>query len=268
MRERRKTMIGRRTNQVVGLRSRWKGWAGGGLGFAAVAAILMFAAPFSSAHGAVTLSAPYTGFTSTASSYAYHSACASGTNSTPISWNATSGVAQYNGLARSGPCPGYLYGYSDGYVSIDSRLFHAPAPGIGYVYETFSSAFIAHASLHLATGNTTNGTYRGGSASVALYVYAEVFDETHHNGTLFGYAYTYLVDQSFYATSGSFSLTQGPTSTYLYVSGTFTAGHVYQVDTFVSAYVSADTYGGGSTAAASLDLSGTNGVTLSSITAY
>jgi hypothetical protein len=270
MTTRKNTGFGRRETTRARLRGRLKGLVGGGIGFAALAAILLFAAPFSSAAGVLTITAPYTGFTSSASTYSYHSHCASATNSTPLSWNATTGVGLFNGVARSGGCPGSLYAASDGYGSVVSRLFHTPTPGVGYVYLTFSSAFSAHAALHIAPGgNASNGTYHGGSAAVELYVLAEVIDETHHNGTLFGYSYLYLVDQAFYGTSGTFSLTQGATSSYLYITGTFTAGHIYQLYLDVVAYVSADTYGGGSTAVASLDAaSGSNGVTLSSITAY
>jgi hypothetical protein len=250
------------------LKSRLHGVAGGGIGLAAVVAILVFAAPLTSAHGIVTFTAPYNGFTATPSSYVYNSSCAHASNSVPISWNASTGVSQFAGATNAGPCHPFQYGYAEGFLSINSRLFSAPTNGVGFVDVSYSAAFSASAALHVSTSNATNSTAKGGYAAVSLYVSVEVLDVTHHNGTFLGYAYAYVVDQSFYTASGSFSLTQGWTPGYLYVSANFTAGHVYVIETGITAYILAESYGGGTTASASLNLGGANGLSISSITAY
>ena len=83
-----------KNRRTRGLATRWRlrALAGGGAGFAAVAAILMLAAPFSAAHGTVTFVAPYTGFTQSSYNYASAFGCAGAKNTTPANWNATSGL--------------------------------------------------------------------------------------------------------------------------------------------------------------------------------
>ncbi len=254
----------RRTSTGVASR-RFAGLAGGGLGFAALAAVLVLVAPMSSAHGTVTFTAPYNGFTSTTSAYVNHTGCAHATNPTPATWNASTGSFQFAAATSAASCTRGADGYAEAFTTITSTLFSAPFNGFGSVDVVMSSAFTAKAALNLATSGNASGAF----SEVALYVSVYVYDATHHNGTFFGYATTYLVDQYFYTSSSAFALSQGWTTSYLYASGTFAAGHVYQADVSIGAYVFTDSYGnGGSTGSASLDLGGSNGLVISSITAY
>jgi hypothetical protein len=242
-----------------------RGLLGGGIGFATLVAVLMFVAPLSSAHGIVVFTAPYAGFTTSTSQYVNHTGCAFATNPVPASWNSTTGEFQFSAAAGSGACAKGGDGYGEATTSLTSHYFSSPYPGTGYVYVELNSSFAAKAALTLGS-SSGNGT-TSGYAEVALYVEVLVYDTTHHNGTLVGYSSLYLVDEYFYASSSHFSLTQGWSTSYLYCSTLFTAGHHYEAYLYVGAYVFADTYGGGSTASASLNLGGTNGVVISSITA-
>jgi len=242
---------------------RFAGIAGGGAGLAALVAVLVLAAPLTSAHGTVTFTAPYSGFTSSTYNFVNGTGCSHASNPTAAVWTSSSGTFQF-AATSAGLCARGGDSYGEGFITIDSPLFSAPANGAGSVFVTLSSAFTAKAAFHAGTSN--NGS--GGFAEVELYAEVFIIDATHHNESVVASTYAFLVDQSFYTNSGAFSLTQGWTSSYLYAYGTFTGGHVYQAELYLGAYVFTDTYGGGDSASASLNLGGTNGVVISSISAY
>jgi hypothetical protein len=266
MSERKEPNRSHRPSSMGRLTRRRLGFAGGSLGFAAVAALLVVVAPLSSAHGTVTFTAPYTGFTTSPSEYVNHTGCGSANNPAPLSWNASVGEVQFASATAAGACTRGGDGYGEAFVSLASPLFSAPTSGLGSIYVTYSSAFSARAALTLGSAST-NTTFSGGFAEVGLVVEVYVWDATHHNDSLVASAYQYIVDQYFYSASGTFVLTQGWTTGYLYASATYTAGHVYQATVYVDAYVSAETYGGGSTATASLNMGGSDGLVISYITA-
>jgi hypothetical protein len=237
---------------------------GGTALLSALAAVLLLAAPFAAAHGTVTFTAPYSGFTQTSSNYTAASGCAAFHEPTIPAWTPSTGTFQVSSATNSAKCA--TSSYAETYSSIDltSPAFTTPAAGTGWVYADLSAAFSAKASLHLRTA--TNGSYIFGESEVYLVAALYVYDVTHHNTSLFGYATTTLVNQAF-STTGSFSLTMGWTNSTMYAFGTFTAHHLYQVQIDISALVYASTYGGGSTAMASLNLAGANGLMVSSIVA-
>jgi len=234
------------------------------MGFAAVAALLVLLAPVSSAHGTVTFTAPYTGFAVSNSAFVNATGCGHASNPTPLAWNSTSGTFQFAAAASAGLCARGADAYGEAFTSLTSPLFSAPYNGFGSIDLSLSTAFSAKAVLHL--GASSNFSYATSEVALSIGVY--VYDATHHNDSLVAYTTVSLVDQYFYGASGSFSLTQGWTSSYVVAYGTFTGGHVYQAIVSLSAYAFADTYGGGSSASASIDLGGSNGLVISSITAY
>jgi hypothetical protein len=259
----------RRMSSGTGTR-RVRGLLGGGLGFATLAALLVLAAPLSSAHGTVSFTAPYTGFTTSTSAFVNHTGCGFATNAVPASFTPSSGAFQFSAAAGAGTCSRGGEGYADASTTLTSPLFASPTNynGTGYVYVALNTSFSAKAALHLGGTTGGNGTSGGGFAQVVLYAEVLVYDATHHNDSLVGYTSLDLVDQYFSSASGQFSLTQGWTTSYLYVSASFTGGHVYQLEMFVGADLFAETYGGGSTAQASINAGGTNGLVIESITAY
>lgn len=196
------------------------------------------------------------------SNYTYASTCASESQSTLPTWTSANGSFQVASSVVAGPCRGSQV--AEAYASIDfvSPAFLAPSSGFGYVYTTLSSAFSAKATLHLAA--PTNGSLKYGYSSVSLVVGITVYDVTHGNGSLFGYASDALVSQTF-STSGSFSLATSWTNSTIFATGTFAAFHHYQVHLDISAVIYADTYGGGSTGKAALNLGGSDGITIGSI---
>ena len=245
----------RRTRDLA-TRWRLRALTGGGVGFAAVAAILMLAAPFSTAHGTVSFAAPFTGFTQVSYNAAGSTGCATAKNATPGNWNASTGLFSSNGSTHSGSC----HAFSDGYVYSDvvasSTPFLPPFPGFDFATVTVSSSFVAHAAVKLT--NTTNTSY--GYAAVYLYVELEIEDVSNHGSGFVGFGYTYIVDQYIYGASGSYSLTQGWTTSYVSASGNLTAGHIYKLVIYMDAEVFTDTSGVGNQASASLNLAGTHGL--------
>jgi hypothetical protein len=228
-------------------------------------ALLILVAPLTSAHGVVTFAPPFTGFTTLPYNYTAHSGCAAEKQPTAPTWNAPAGSFQVSSSVTSGKC---TYGFAEAYntLTLASPLFSSPYVGFGYLDVSVAAAFSARAAAHLATVNVTNGSYAYAESSVYLSVSVYIYDATHHNDTLFGYAIDSVVSQSFSGT-GTFTMTSSSANTVVYVFGTFTGGHVYQAQVYVTAQVFAYTAGGGSTAGASLDLAGTNGLTLGAITA-
>ena len=249
---------------AVRTRRKLRGLVGGTTALAGFAALLILAAPFATAHGTVTFSAPFTGFGLSTANYTYASACASETQTTAPTWTSANGTFQVASSVAAGGCRGSQF--AEAYASIDfvSPSFTTPVAGFGYVYTTVSSAFTASASLHLAT--PINGSYAYGYSAVSLLVSIYVYDVTHNNGSLFGYASDVIASQTFSA-SGAYFLHMGWTNSTIYATGTFAAHHHYQVQLAISAIIYADTYGGGSSGKASLNVGGSNGVAISSITA-
>jgi hypothetical protein len=245
---------------------RTRGLLGGGIGLTVLVAAVLLAAPLTSAHGTVTFTAPYTGFTTTPSNYVSHSGCAAVHQPTLPTWNSSTGAFQVSSTTSATSCTGSNFAEAYTAVSLSSPLFSAPFPGFGDVYAQLTSAFAARASLHLAPTNTSNGSYVFAESSVSLTVAIYIYDATHHNDTLFGYASDNLVSQ-YFTTTGTFSISSGLQTNYVSAVGTFTGGHVYEAYVYISATVFVDTYGGGSTAGASIDVSGANTLTISSITA-
>lgn len=228
-----------------------------------LAAVLLLAAPFALAHGTVTFTAPYTGFTQSPYNYTYASGCAAYHQPTTPTWTSSTGTFQISASVNAAKCASF--NYAEAYASLEliSPAFTTPYASFGYVYADLSAAFSAKASVHL--GTATNGSYVFGDSEVEFVAGLYVYDVTHHNGSLFGYGTTTLVDQSFFST-GSYSLTTSWTNSTLYAFGTFAAHHLYQVEFDITALVFAESENG-STAAAALNLAGTNGLTVSSIEA-
>jgi len=242
---------------------RLRGLLGGSVGLSAFAAVLLFAAPLTLAHGTVTFAAPFNGFHQSPSTYTSSSGCASLQLTTAPTWTSTNGTYQVANSVRAGKCS---YGFAEAYssISLTSPKFSTPYAGYGYVYATISSAFSARAVLHLAP--PVNGSYTYAYSEVALTAAIYIYDVSPNNGSLFGYATDTMVSQ-YFDTTGSFALTTGWVTSYMYADGTFVAGHHYQVQFDISATVYASTYGVGSSASASLNLGGTNGLVVSSIVA-
>jgi hypothetical protein len=265
----RATRAERRTSRGA-VRRRLQGLAGGGLGFVALATILLLAAPMSSAHGTVSFTAPYTAFAATPSTYSTHYGCSGASTPVPAGWNLSLGRVQFSSLARAGACSSINYGYAEGTVGLVSPTFSAPAAGAGYVFVSMNLAVVARGLLSgpsgNSTGNSSGNSTSGGDVTVALYVLIEVVQVARNNGTTVGSGVDYLVDQSL-TTSGSFLVAQRAGATATNVSATFAGGHLYEVEVDVTAYVFAETYGGGSTAVASIDLGGSHGLSLGAITA-
>jgi hypothetical protein len=243
---------------------RLRGVAGGGLGFAALVAILVLAAPMTSAHGAVSFAPPYNSFTATPTSSATHSTCAGAANPVATAWNSTLGLMVFAGSARAGPCTSSQFGYTQGSLALTSPKFSAPASGAGYVLVNLRDSFVANGALKIAAGNGTGNGSAGGDVAVVLYVMVDVIELTHANGTTVASSLGYLVDQTL-AASGSFHLAQPWTNASMNVSATFAFGHSYEVSIDLIAYAFAETWYGGATASASLNLAGTHGVYLTSI---
>ncbi|MCI4340412.1 MAG: hypothetical protein L3J73_04005 [Thermoplasmata archaeon] len=235
---------------------------GGSAALSGFAAVLLLAAPFSLAHGTVTFAAPFTGFGLSSSNYTYASTCASESQTVLPTWTSANGTFQIASSVAAGGCRGSQI--AEAYASIDlvSPVFTPPAAGFGYVYATLSSAFSAQASLHLAA--PTNGSFGYGYTSVSLIVAIYVYDMTHNNVSLFGYGSDVLASQTF-SSSGAYSLHMGWTNSTIYATGTFAAFHHYQLQLDISALIYSDTYGGGSSGRASLNVGGTNGIAISSI---
>jgi hypothetical protein len=258
---------GRRPAARFGRRIR--GLVGGGLGFGGIVAILILAAPLTSGFGPVTFTAPYTGFTAVPVNYTAQSGCAHESQSALPTWNPSTGGFAVASSVTAGKCAGSNVAQAYSAVELFSPAFLAPAPGFGYVSASISSAFSAHASLHLAPpGNASNGTYVYGESSVYLSVAIFVNDVTHgnRNVSLFGYATDTLVSQ-FFTSSGSFALTTSWTNSSVYATGQFNRGHWYQVQIEITASIFAVTYGGGSLAGAALNVAGTNGLSIASLVA-
>jgi hypothetical protein len=240
---------------------RVRGMIGGTTVLSGFAVLMLLFVPLSSAHGTVTFSAPYTGFHQSPSIYLATYGCASVKQPAAPTWTSSNGTYQVSNGVRAGKCS-YGFAEAQSSISLISPKFGTPAAGFGYLYATISSALSAHASVKLApAGNSSNGTYSYAYSSVGLSVGVYVYDT---NGTLVAYATTSLVSQTF-STTGSFSYSTAWTTSYVYAFGTFVAHHVYYLDLSLSAIVYAETYGGGSTASASLDLAGSNGLVVSSL---
>ncbi len=227
--------------------------------------VLLLAVPITSAHGTVTFSAPYTGFSVTPANYTSVTGCAAMHNPTPATWNSSTGSLQSSASVFAGKCKQYNYAQVYSAIEFTSPLFSAPVAGYWYAYVTVDAAFSAKASLSLSgPGNASNGTYVYGESYVYLSVATFIYDATHHNDTLIGYGTDALVSQ-YFTSNGTFSLSTSMTTSYVLVTGQFTGGHVYIAYTEITASIFADTYGGGSSASASLDVAGSNGLTIPSI---
>ena len=231
-------------------------------GLAAVLAIVTIAAPLASAHGVVSIVAPYNHFSVSTSSYAASYGCGKQSLSTSPSWDGTTGVYSIAGKVSIRGCSGSNGAEIFSYVALTTGKFSAPQNGFGYLVTGISSAFSARAALHVpAPSNGTNFSYSYATVTSSATVY--LYD---NNGTFVGYQSVSFFSQTFTAT-GSFSLTQGPTSTSLYIWASFVAGHQYYayIDFSASAYLFS--YDSMATGSASIDLAGGNGITLTGLTA-
>jgi hypothetical protein len=244
------------------LRTR-RGLLGGGTLLSGLVAVLMLAAPLTSGHGVVTFSAPFTGFSTTQSNYTATSGCGVLHQPSAPTWNGANGTLNFGASAAAGHC---TLGFAEAYTSVSmvSPKFSAPFVGFGYLTIGLTSSFAARASAVLPTGNASNGSYSYADSDVSLVVGTLIYDVTHHNFSLITYTTTTIVGQQLTST-GTFSLSMSAVSQTVYAYGTFTGGHLYQLYVDISAYVYADTYGTGTSAAASLNLSGANALVLGSI---
>ena len=245
-------------------KARRLGWAAGTGAVASVAALLVIVSPLASAHVTVTFTPPFSGFTQSPYNYSSATGCAGVHQSSLPTWTSSTGTFQVSSSTNAGKCAGTNLAEAYSAVSLSSPAFTTQSSGPGYVYATIGAAFSAHASLHLA--HAYNGSYIYGDAEVYVVASIDIYDVTHGNGTFFGYATDTIVSQEFLST-GSFSLSSSWTNTTIYAIGTFAMHHVYQLEIYIAAVVFAETYGGGSTGAASIDLAGSNGLTVYSVIA-
>ena len=212
-----------------------------------------------SGHGVVTFRAPYGGFTvNTFPSTLAIGSCAGVHNPVPVNWTGSNGTFHFRGSVAIGNCRGTQTAYAFGEVSLVSPAFPTPFPGNGSVVILTRTALLTSGAVH--TGASTSD-----DATAFVYVFVEIWDATPRVPVLITSSTTYLLDQSLSA-SGSFAVLQLPTATTITTPVGFSAGHLYEVQVSLVAKVSVDASGGG-TASASLDLGGSNSVTLRAITA-
>jgi hypothetical protein len=228
----------------------------------ALVAVLLLAAPLTAAHGSVSFAPPYTTFTSSLSGGSQGSVCAKDTNPTAASWSNATGLFQYDAAVRAGPCATTDMVYEEAFLSAATPTFPAPVAGAGTVYVELNTSYVARAQLTLGSGA---GTW--GDAQVTLSVTLYVLEVTHRNSTVIASTVDDLVDQSYYQ-DGSYSASQSFAVSLTAVSATFAAGHTYQVSVLVTAFLYAESGGGGTRGAASLDLAGSHGLILADVGAY
>ena len=246
--------------------SRWarRGLAAGS-GFVGVVALVLIAAPLAAASSPISFAPPYSGFTSTTSNYLSSSGCTA-TAHEPVtpSWSATTGTFSFSGKASAGSC---LNSYSSASVDaqsiINSPTFSGTHGGTSIVYVDWSYAVAARASVALLS--SANFSYV--SASVTGTVYTELYDVTNGSISYVTGTTATLFGATFYST-GLYVLSTGPTLVYQYLYGVLHKGHTYQVTLWVTADLGVSVYNASGTASASVNLGGSNGVTLTSVTIY
>lgn len=239
-------------------------WAGVGGGTMGVVALLVLLAPVSSASTVVSFTAPYTTFTATTYTGSYSYGCASAHSAGAPTWANTTGTFNAVERATMTSCSGYNYAdvYAETYLS--SPAFTPSRGGNAYVVTTLTAGWQAHVSL---AGNTSYG-YNTSFAYATATVYAYLEDMTTGSivGTSYS-AYAATIAALSATTAGSATSTSTSTSFSIYAYGTVHGTHSYEfiVQIFTEAYLSSAS---GASGSASLNLGGSNGITLTGLSVY
>lgn len=242
---------------------RWTNWAAAGGGAIGVAALLVLLAPAAGATTVIGFAAPYTAFTAST----YHSTSTYGCGSAHFigspSWSNTTGTFSADARASMTNCTGYNGAYAEADTYLTSPTFSFARGGNAYITTKITAAWQARATL---SGTTSSGSfdtsYAESYATATVYLY-----DLTTGGIIGGSGSTFVLTIVSLVASTAGSSISASTSTVfsVFAYGTVHATHTYEfiVGFDAYAYVSSDS---GASGSAMLNLGGTNGVTLSSIT--
>jgi len=234
------------------------------VGFATLVTVLMLAAPFASAAGIVTISAPYTGWSSSNSASTSSYGCAGAHQGVAPTWSSATGTFNYAARANASSCgTGYNYGSIYGASTVTSAGFGGTHGQTSYIYLEWNMSVAARAALTFTPGTGYSYAY----ASVSGAVYAYLIDVTNGSFNYITTSTATLFGITFSGT-GLYVIQTGWATTYQYMSATLIKGHTYEVQLTIYTYGSVSIYGGTGSGAVSIGLAGTHGLTLESLTVY
>ncbi|HEY6237610.1 MAG TPA: hypothetical protein VIZ68_00295 [Thermoplasmata archaeon] len=234
------------------------------MGLATLLTVLVFAAPFASAAGITTMTAPYTGWSSTSTTSVSSSGCAAGHQAVAPTWSSTTGMFNYAGRADATSCASsYNYASIYGSTSITSAGFGGTHAGPSYIYLLWNMSLNARAALTFTPG----GTFSYASVYLSGASYTYLLDVTNGSTSYITTSTNTLFGASFTST-GLYVLQTGWITSYQYLTAHLLKGHVYelQITIYVTGFVSI--YGGTGSGSVVAGLGGTHGLSLTSVTVY
>lgn len=249
---------------------------GGGAGLFGILIVLMVTAAQAGATHVVSFTPPYSAFTSVPSSTTgSYGTCASIAQTSTPSFSLTTGVLQFRSHAALTPCASGL-NYADGSVSssLQSPSFAGPNFGTNYVYVSWTTGYSVHVALNVPTANSTgnssgNASYSYAFASAYLTVSAYLIDASTGTFVAGSGAYTSSTIASFsFSATGSATAASTPVASAMFLYGFLHKTHTYYVEVNVDASLYIEAYDTAAWGSATINLAGTNGITLDSIQVY
>lgn len=249
---------------------------GGGAGLLGVLTVLMLTASQAGALNVVSFSPPYSSFISTPSSTTgSYGSCASVVQTSTPAFSLTTGTLHFRSHAALTSCPTGL-NYADGSVSssLQTPSFAGPNFGTNYVYVSWTTGYNVHLQLNVPTSNTTgNGTGNGTSGyafgSAYLTIYAYLIDASTGAFVAGSGAYSTTTIASFsFSATGSATASTTPVSSTTFLYGIMHKNQTYYVEVAVDASLYLESYNTAASGSATINLAGTNGITLNSISVY